>query len=980
MAYIHIPSFTKKGSFTNDTEFVIVVDGVEHLVTFKTLSDTFGNTPELLAEIQAEITTLKSIIDALPTENPAAPIALKISDTPIIDGIYKPTEAGTYPNAGGLIYTPSEGITYFIRNNGIWIKDVTPVNFIPNGKVEDGDINAVSGDTVFKHVEFVNFKNLKYKIVSDNLVNEKSEDYLKNAILSAGGILFLDQPSNYEVSGFIPVEPNTKYTPNQKDNVCFYDLNQNYITGLDGSRPTLSFETPSNCLYVRLNAVYNGGQLRMVKGDLSTFPSDIDQYEIEIADVDNVPVTIPMPDIPVIPTNISAFNNDAGYSTLSQVASAVSPLVSMTFLTTNYQNKVENKNYVDYKIDGLIVGTDNIENQSITEDKISVELFESLANGSPITINNNPDENDLTANGAVIELKDRSNYIYLKKGVNITQALVNTWVDKIVSVRHNHVITENINFTSNITLQFDGGYFTATSARKLNGGGCVIIADRYWIFRNIFTDPLDSWMNFTTKFKTEKSYPEWFGSGSDVNVLDCTCIALCNTKFNMPIDLQNGKTYIINKSLGGSIRGNFATLKKNPTSIDINVLSAIPTGSNNLVINVDSGSADFSKLKVGMQVEFVNKEGQARKVNLAYKVITAISGNQITLYGLSGGTSFAAGEAQMINCFKGIQLGASEIIENLYMDGSRSAFAHNRTYWEFSQEIFISSTAKNAKVLNCFISNAQSEGITVGGNNTLVKGNIIQNCGGNGVHLSGSYNSKIDHNEIYDTNKKPSTGHNEGAITYSNEVYLTHITNNVFDGCLSGIGSIDSGFNSDSFIIGNTFRRYKTHGIDMLSTTGGGNIVNNTIISNNRFCGKFLPKTGEAYYLPTLENNFNESDGYSINLASNGYLLEGIVISDNIFECGSVFAQNAEIALTGNTFTEKGQTFGSSFVKDVITFKDTTGIMSGNYIVSVGTNRQAILNIDSFSQIGILSNTFKGDNIKSTGTTTDLTGNKVIQL
>ena len=141
-----------------------------------------------------------------------------------------------------------------------------------------------------------------------------------------------------------------------------------------------------------------------------------------------------------------------------------------------------------------------------------------------------------------------------------------------------------------------------------------------------------------------------------------------------------------------------------------------------------------------------------------------------------------------------------------------------------------------------------------------------------------------------------------------------------------------------------------------------------------------MPKTTEAYYLPTLENNFNESTGYSINLASNGSLLEGIVISGNVFECGSIFAQNAEIALTGNAFTEKYITFGSSFVKDVITLKATTGIMSGNYIVSMSTNREAILNIDSYNQIGILSNTFKGDNIKSASTTTDLTGNKVIQL
>lgn len=178
MAYIQIPSFTKINVLDNDTEFVIVVDGVENLVTFKTLSDKFGNSPELLAQIQAELIALRNIVNALPTENPAAPIALKISDTPIIDGLYKPTEVGTYPNAGGLVYDPTEGITYFIRTNGVWVKDVTPVNFIPDGNIFKGELKAVSGDVVFnkfeninKHDfqnttpnEYIDRKNLKYEL------------------------------------------------------------------------------------------------------------------------------------------------------------------------------------------------------------------------------------------------------------------------------------------------------------------------------------------------------------------------------------------------------------------------------------------------------------------------------------------------------------------------------------------------------------------------------------------------------------------------------------------------------------------------------------------------------------------------------------------------------------------------------------------------------------------------------------------------
>lgn len=153
MAYIQIPAFSKTTNLNNDDEFVIVVDGVEYLVSFKTLSEKFGNSQELLQEINAEIEALRNILDSFPSENPAAPIALKISDTPTIDGIYKPTEAGTYTKAGGLEYDPTEGITYFIRTNGVWTKDVTPINFTPTGVVEEGNTQAISGGAVFDAIQ-----------------------------------------------------------------------------------------------------------------------------------------------------------------------------------------------------------------------------------------------------------------------------------------------------------------------------------------------------------------------------------------------------------------------------------------------------------------------------------------------------------------------------------------------------------------------------------------------------------------------------------------------------------------------------------------------------------------------------------------------------------------------------------------------------------------------------------------------------------
>lgn len=238
MAYIQIPAFTKINTLDNETEFVIVVDGVEHLVSFKTLAERFGNTPELLIEIQNELKRLSDIINALPEANPAAPIALKISDTPIIDGIYKPTETGVYPNAGGLEYDPEEGITYFIRTNGVWTKDVTPINFTPTGVVEEANTDAVSGGEVFNanqylgnltHVKndtnsnvnyWLNFISEIYIIDTEQLNNSKdygvNNVWINSSILGANvrkfGVQIFVNDSLYSNFGL----------PNTTDNSVFY--------------------------------------------------------------------------------------------------------------------------------------------------------------------------------------------------------------------------------------------------------------------------------------------------------------------------------------------------------------------------------------------------------------------------------------------------------------------------------------------------------------------------------------------------------------------------------------------------------------------------------------------------------------------------------------------------------------------------------------------------------------------------------------
>lgn len=313
MAYIHIPSFTKKGSFTNDTEFVIVVDGVEHLISYKTLSDTFGNTPELLAQIQAEIIALKSIIDALPTENPAAPIALKISDTPIIDGIYKPTEAGTYPNAGGLVYDPTEGITYFIRTSGVWVKDVTPINFTPTGEVENGNTEAVSGGDVFEFFE-ENKINIETKIFNNQLLDplNLTTQYID---ISTGQVI---SNNNALLTDYIECFNKTELwffsnlvTP-WDSAIAFYDVNKNYISKsvfVNQNTKNNSLSIPNNAYYFKATVKHPNaeGDLNFDTAFLSFYPNKLDDNYVSLVEnIDGHKTQY----LPKLSTGINLFNGN----------------------------------------------------------------------------------------------------------------------------------------------------------------------------------------------------------------------------------------------------------------------------------------------------------------------------------------------------------------------------------------------------------------------------------------------------------------------------------------------------------------------------------------------------------------------------------------------------------------------------------------------------------------------------------------------
>lgn len=103
-----------------------------------------------MANIHALLDDLNPINDRIDGLGTGFQGTIKIADTKTENGIYIPTEAGVYPNAGGLEYDPTQGLTYFIRTDGVWTKNVTPINFTPTGVVEEGNTQAVSGGEVWE--------------------------------------------------------------------------------------------------------------------------------------------------------------------------------------------------------------------------------------------------------------------------------------------------------------------------------------------------------------------------------------------------------------------------------------------------------------------------------------------------------------------------------------------------------------------------------------------------------------------------------------------------------------------------------------------------------------------------------------------------------------------------------------------------------------------------------------------------------------
>ena len=131
-----------------------------------------------MANIHALLDDLNPINDRIDGLVTGFQGAITIADTPTEDGVYFPTEEGTYPNAGGLVYNP-EGddkgkLVQFFNKDGVWTKSVIDVEYNYGNPIWEygyinnaGDNNSEVVDTHLR-TNYFSYENLiKIEIPND---------------------------------------------------------------------------------------------------------------------------------------------------------------------------------------------------------------------------------------------------------------------------------------------------------------------------------------------------------------------------------------------------------------------------------------------------------------------------------------------------------------------------------------------------------------------------------------------------------------------------------------------------------------------------------------------------------------------------------------------------------------------------------------------------------------------------------------------
>ena len=300
-------------------------------------------------------------------------------------------------------------------------------------------------------------------------------------------------------------------------------------------------------------------------------------------------------------------------------------------------------------------------------------------------------------------------------------------------------------------------------------------------------------------------------------------------------------------------------------------------------INVSGGSSGGTNENTQSSEVVTTIEELTAKISAGAKVITLAADADIEVSGtitLKEGTILNGNGATVRRAtgFEGrlfILMDGCRM-ENLTIEGNRTAMVS--PHWDATNEIVVYA---NCVIDGVTINNA-NEAIVVYGDDVIVRGCRLYNCGGNGIHMSGADRTRIEDCVIIGANKNADVMENSNGCIY----WCLDVNDAVVTGCYcedgkAGFGGIDGVDNSHLKIIGCTAKNctYAVRGEHYRDGDGGSIDVT---ISGNQFieCGPLLLVYGADNVIPG----------------------EGLVISGNLFTNTKISIDSFRKAvITGNT-------------------------------------------------------------------------------
>lgn len=351
-----------------------------------------------------------------------------------------------------------------------------------------------------------------------------------------------------------------------------------------------------------------------------------------------------------------------------------------------------------------------------------------------------------------------------------------------------------------------------------------------------------------------------------------------------------GKTYLLSGQLvplTGQVWIGYGAKLKRRNQITTTTTGAIATGTGSTNIAVSS-SASFA---VGMHVVVWQS---ASVYDNSTHIITAIPDATHITVGTAFTTALTSSSTVMTGC-ELIQCSAAGFrIMGIEIDDNR---ANNTSIAKWYFHTAITAAGDYNVIEDCYLHDCVSEAIELGGIGSVARNNIIVNCGGNGIHFSGTTGGQAVNNYVKNvTILGSATDHADGAIIFSNSTGDSIITGNFCDTGLCGVGSIDSDDNSSVVIANNVIKNMTVNAIEGVfpapeqggKVTITGNLIYDSIKVDIAFTGSWATTTGPYDWI--FSGNYLENTRLVYQKGFGG------LISNNVFK-GTANTTNVGIAV-----------------------------------------------------------------------------------